>query len=319
MTSEMTPKMTQQMTMADMPMQMPEAPATSAAERARFFNSANAFALHANEVPDQVFADEPAAAMSTNAVTGFIACDLSVEMDCDGPATAPLLLARYGTIMPNEQLTAAFAATASIWYVMRGTGQTACGDEEFAWGAGDVFLLPGGGEHQLTAGADGAVLWVVSNEPCLAFEGLSPPPEDQPVTPCVHYPAGEIERQLQKIYDVDMGGGTAGMAVLFSSDQQAERRNILPTLTLAMNSLPPGAAQPGHKHNSVAVALVINGPNCYSMIDGKRKDWAPWVTTVTPPGAVHSHHNDGDERALFLIVQDGGLHYHTRTMGFAFA
>jgi hypothetical protein len=39
---------------------------------------------------------------------------------------------------------------------------------------------------------------------------------------------------------------------------------------------------------------------------------------VTPPGAPHSHHNDGDRRALFLIVQDGGLHYHARTMGFSF-
>ncbi|MDE0940827.1 MAG: cupin domain-containing protein [Alphaproteobacteria bacterium] len=310
--------MTSKLTMADMPMQMPEAPQSEAAGRARFFNSANAFALKASDVPDHVFSEEPAAAMSANAVTGFIACDLSVEMDCEGPATAPLILARYGTILPGEKLTAAFAATASIWYVIRGEGRTVCGDEDFAWGPGDVFLLPGGGEHQLTAGPGGAVLWVAGNEPCLTFEGLAPPPEDQAVTPCVHYPAAEIERQLQKIYDVDQGG-TAGMAILFSSDQQAERRNILPTLTLAMNSLQPGAVQPGHKHNSVAVALVINGPDCFSMIDGKRKDWGPWVTTVTPPGSVHSHHNEGDERALFLIVQDGGLHYHTRTMGFAFA
>jgi hypothetical protein len=39
---------------------------------------------------------------------------------------------------------------------------------------------------------------------------------------------------------------------------------------------------------------------------------------VTPPGAVHSHHNDGGRRADFLIVQDGGLHQHARTMDFAF-
>jgi hypothetical protein len=31
-----------------------------------------------------------------------------------------------------------------------------------------------------------------------------------------------------------------------------------------------------------------------------------------------AHHNDGDHLALFLIVQDGGLHYHTRTMGFSY-
>jgi gentisate 1,2-dioxygenase len=54
------------------------------------------------------------------------------------------------------------------------------------------------------------------------------------------------------------------------------------------------------------------------MIDGERKDWAPWATTITPPVSAHSHHNDGDRLAKFLIVQDGGLYYHARTMGFEF-
>ena len=57
----------------------------------------------------------------------------------------------------------------------------------------------------------------------------------------------------------------------------------------------------------------------YSLIDGERKDWAPWATTITPPTSVHSHHNDGPEKAMFLIVQDGGLYYHARAMGFEFA
>jgi hypothetical protein len=35
--------------------------------------------------------------------------------------------------------------------------------------------------------------------------------------------------------------------------------------------------------------------------------------------SVHSHHNGGNEQAMFLIVQDGGLFYHARTMGFEFA
>ena len=107
-------------------------------------------------------------------------------------------------------------------------------------------------------------------------------------------------------------------ALIFSSDLQAASRNVLPTLTLAMNSLPPGQFQRPHRHNSVAVSLVVQGQNCYSMIDGKRKDWAPWATTITPPVSSHSHHNDGDQRAYFLIVQDGGLYYHARTMGFSF-
>ena len=44
----------------------------------------------------------------------------------------------------------------------------------------------------------------------------------------------------------------------------------------------------------------------------------PHAVMITPPADAHSHHNDGDHLALFLIVQDGGLHYHTRTMGFSY-
>jgi hypothetical protein len=48
---------------------------------------------------------------------------------------------------------------------------------------------------------------------------------------------------------------------------------------------------------------------------------------LTPAGAAHDHRNapkpDGevgdDDIALSLIVQDGGLYYHGRTMGFSFA
>ncbi len=39
---------------------------------------------------------------------------------------------------------------------------------------------------------------------------------------------------------------------------------------------------------------------------------------ITPPTELHSHHNEGRALALFLIVQDGGLYYHCRTMGFSY-
>jgi len=66
------------------------------------------------------------------------------------------------------------------------------------------------------------------------------------------------------------------------------------------------------------VTLIVRGENCYSMVSGRRVDWQPDVVMITPPADAHSHHNDGDHLARFLIVQDGGLHYHTRTMGFSY-
>ena len=57
----------------------------------------------------------------------------------------------------------------------------------------------------------------------------------------------------------------------------------------------------------------------FEVIDGQRVDWQPYATMVTPATAAHSHHNGGGGLATFLIVQDGGLFYHCRTIGFSFA
>jgi gentisate 1,2-dioxygenase len=305
-------------TMADMPVQLAENPASVAERRARFFNSGNAFDVHLPAVPDATFTKEPEQALDPATPTGLIPCDLSAEMGCAFPATTPLVLARYARIRRDETLATNFAATGSIWYVIEGAGTSEGGGDCVDWCPGDIFVLPGGVEH-LHSASDDAVLWLVTNEPQLSFDALRPAAPGAAPIDTVHFRADEICRQLDRIYEVAKGDDTAGFAIIFSSAKQEASRNIMPSLTLGLNSLPPGESQRPHRHNSVAVALVIQGEKCWSMVDGRRKDWAPWATTVTPPAAMHSHHNGGGERALFLIVQDGGLYYHARTMGFAFA
>jgi quercetin dioxygenase-like cupin family protein len=303
----------------DLPVQHARAPNTQAAERARFFNSGNAFNIKLPEVPNAVFVAEPQRALAPETPTGFIACDASAEMHCPFPATTPLILARYGRIRAGETLEANFNATGVIHYVIEGRGTTALDGETIEWAPGDIFIAPGGQVARHKAGSEDAVLWVVSNEPLLAFENLrAPDAASGRPTDLVHYTADEIRRQIDLLYEIDQDENVAGMALVMSSDKQQAGRNVLPSLTLAMNTLAPGAVQRAHRHNSVAVSLVIQGHKCFSTIDGERKDWAPWATTITPPTSVHSHHNDGSERALFLIVQDGGLYYHARAMGFAF-
>jgi len=202
--------------------------------------------------------------------------------------------------------------------VIRGSGSTSGGTERIAWNVGDLFILPGGPDYTHAAETD-AVLWIVTNEPQLAFEHLRPPADGDAPTAVVHFTADEIERQIAFIYQIGRTEAIAGSALIFSSEGQEASRNILPTLTVAMNSLPGGQSQRPHIHNSVAVSLIIKGTGCYSVLNGRRKDWAPWATSITPPVAVHSHHNGGNEQAMFLIVQDGGIFYHARAMGFEFA
>ena len=267
-------------------------------------------------MPNAVFADEPARALAPDAPTGFVACDVSDQLGCPFEATTPLVLARYGRINAGDTLIDEARATGVIHYVILGRGTTEAAGETVVWGPGDVFVVPGGAiKHKAR---ETAVLWAVSNAPHLAFEHTRPPAPGHEPTGVVHYPADEIRRQIDLLYRVGTTEDIAGIALIFSSESQMAGRNVLPTLTLAMNTLPPGGAQRAHKHNSVAVSLVVQGEGCYSMIDGERKDWAPWATTITPPTSVHSHHNDGQSQAMFLIVQDGGLYYHARAMGFEF-
>jgi gentisate 1,2-dioxygenase len=134
----------------------------------------------------------------------------------------------------------------------------------------------------------------------------------------VHYTADEIEQQFALLATTTTSADTAGQALIFSSLRQEASRNIMPSLTLSFNTLPAQSQQRAHRHNSAAVTLVIQGAGCHSMVGEERCAWQQWTTLVTPPGEPHSHHNEGDRQARFLIVQDGGLHYHARTMGFDF-
>ena len=98
----------------------------------------------------------------------------------------------------------------------------------------------------------------------------------------------------------------------------APTTNTLPTLNCAINTLEAGQDQRPHRHNGVAVVLAIQGQGVHSMVEGKRIDWVDGAVQITPPAALHSHHNRGVERMSCLIFQDEALHYYTRTPGFSF-
>jgi gentisate 1,2-dioxygenase len=304
---------------ADLPPQTAANPASEAEARARYFNTGNAFNVILPEVPNAVFVDEPNRALDDATPTGLIPCDSAEAMECAFPATSPLVMAYYARIRAGESLPTDFVASGTVHYVIQGTGETVSGAETVKWAPGDIFVTPGDESQVHTAGDADAVLWVVTNEPQLAFENLQAPAPGNAPTDTVHYTAAEMDRQIELIYEVGRDADIPGSALILSSAKQEASRNVLPTLTVAMNTLPPGFVQPPHRHNSVAVSLVIQGEGCFSLIDGVRKDWAPWATTITPGVTVHSHHNAGTEQAKFLIIQDGGIYYHARAMGFEFA
>ncbi len=289
------------------------------ARRARFFDTGNAFNLKSAPVPTYSFEAERDQAFDAATETALIPCDASEQMGIDVPATTPLVLAHYARIAAGESLEIVSRASTELYYVIDGAGRSTQDGDQIAWRTGDVFCFPGGrkGVHE-SLGGD-ALLWLVTNEPQLAFERFRPPSTEEALVQAVHYPVAAIEEQLSRACEKLLGQRTAGLAVIFSSEELEHRRSVSPTLTLAMNQLPPGGSQIPHRHNSVAVALVVDGPDAYSNVDAVRVDWAPYATMITPPGAVHSHQNEGHKTAMWLIVQDGGLYYHCRTLDFQYA
>jgi len=289
------------------------------ARRARYFDSSNAFNIKYPPVPCHQFLAERDRALDPATGTALIPLDLSDRMGIEFPVTTPLILTCYARIRAGETLTTGFKASGELYYVIAGSGQSTKGADTIAWGPGDVFCLPGGGETAHTAGAEDCVLWTITNDPELAFEHLEPPAPGAAVTEAVHYPAAEVRHQLARVQDKLAGQKIAGLALVLSNSRQARRRNVLPTLTLAFNQLPPRDSQRPHRHNSAAITLNIQCAGCHSMVGGRRVDWQPYAVMVTPPGEVHSHHNEGDGTMTCLIVQDGGIYYHCRTMGFEYA
>lgn len=302
--------------MAEMPVQLPHDPASEAQARSRYFNSGNAFNIKLPPVPGHIFMDEPARAMKMEK-SGFIDCDQSDKMQCAFPATTPLMLARYAVVKAGETLDTTLTNTASIWYVIKGRADLSVGEEKAVLGKGDVFLLPGGTPSSIAAKED-SIFWAVGNDPQLRFDASAPVTGAEAAVQFVHYPADEIVHQLDVVYNRNANSGTSGHALIFSAEKTEAARNITPTMTLSLNTLKPRSEQPPHKHNSAAITLVVAGDPAYSMVADQKCDWSPWATLVTPPAAKHSHHNDGNARAEFLIVQDGGFYYHARTMGFEF-
>jgi len=290
---------------------------TDYTKRALYYDSLEGFNIKRAAVPAHVFRAERDAALADDAPTGLVALDLASVLGTPFPATTPMILARYARIRAGARLDTRFVASGEIYYVMRGEGETRRGADRLGWETGDVFCLPGGATTTHAAATD-TVLWIATNEPALAFEGAQAPAPGAAPTPIVHYPGDEIRRHLDAIRRRPDADALPGKAVNFGCAGVAEQRTILPPFTLAMNSLGPGEFQRAHRHNAVAVTLVVQGAGCHSMIDGRRIPWEQDAVMITPPGAAHSHHNDGDALALFLIVQDGGLYYHCRTMGFSY-
>lgn len=134
------------------------------------------------------------------------------------------------------------------------------------------------------------------------------------------YPKEMTDLRLQDLQARTLSPDAPGRALNLSSMAMEGLKTCLPSITLTYNLVAPGDAQRPHRHNAAALVLVLQPGQCHSTIGGKRLEWSRNAVVLTPARDVHTHQNAAvGPWALALIAQDGGLHYHARTMGFAFA
>jgi gentisate 1,2-dioxygenase len=265
--------------------------------------------------------------------TAILPLDLSAELGGEGPATSPALAAHFLRLLPGEGLKAAAAATSSLFYVLEGGGslqRPAAGEAgplSLHWSSGDVIVLPCGPSPLLRADRPSVLYWV-HDEPLLRYLGVAP---SRPrFRPC-HYPAAVLEQELERLLGDPAAARSNRLSILLGHADLPATRTVSHTLWAMLGVVPAGAIQAPHRHQSVALDLVIDcDPGCYTLVgqeldasgairNPQRIDWKAGGAFITPPGHWHAHVNESGRAARILPVQDAGLHTHLRSLDIRFS
>jgi len=265
--------------------------------------------------------------------TGILPLDLSREMGCEGPATSPALAAHFLRLLSGEGLKVAACATSSLFYVLSGRGELvrpAAGEEaglQLSWAAGDLFVLPCG-PAPLLQGLEESVLYWVHDAPLLRYLGVEPSWSRFRPT---HYPAAVLEQELEQLLRDPSSARSNRLSILLGHADLPATRTVSHTLWAMLGLVPSGAVQPPHRHQSVALDLVIDcDPGCYTLVGTeldatgeirkpRRIDWQAGGAFITPPGHWHGHVNESGRAARILPIQDAGLHTYLRSLDIRFA
>jgi gentisate 1,2-dioxygenase len=221
-------------------------------------------------------------------------------------------------------------ATSVLFYCLRGGGYTEVqgprGAGRISWRIGDVVTLPGGSEARHCA-EPGAILYHVDDSPLLAYLGVE---ATEPRFGPTRFDGEQARTRLAEVAADPDAHRRSRVAVLLGNARNDQTLTATHTLWAMLGVLPEGNVQRPHRHQSIALDLIVHcDPGCYTLvgdeidpdgtiIDPVRVDWEPGAAFVTPPGLWHSHHNESGSAANLLPVQDAGLHTYLRTLDIRF-
>jgi gentisate 1,2-dioxygenase len=266
------------------------------------------------------------AALHESGATRIIPLDLSKELSVSVPATSPALCANFVRILANEEITTEPNATSQLIYVLRGEGVTIFDGTTIPWTTGDFLALPSGSGALHKARKESA-FYLIHDEPLLHYLGATA--TEQRFKPTL-YKAADSLAELSKVENEAEAVNRSRISVLLANKAMDQTLTITHTLWAMLGVLLPGTVQLPHRHESVALDLILDcQPGCYSLvgkklgpnkqiIDPKRIDWKPYSVFVTPPGEWHAHFNESSEKAHLIPLQDAGLQTYLRTLDIQF-
>lgn len=255
-------------------------------------------------------------------LTKIIPLDLSQQLQSSYPSTAPLISAYFLSICSEESLKTTSPATAQLFYVIRGKGKTESSYGTMEWSKGDLFTLPSCDHAIHSASEDSAIYWV-TDEALVNYLGVqATKPRFQP---CL-YSGDRLADEIKEIVQQPSARKRNRIGVILGNKSTQLTRSLTHTLWALMVCVPGGTEQKPHRHNSVALDLIVNASGTVytlvgksldengNIINGKRVYWKSGSVFVTPPGLWHSHHNESDHDAIILPVQDAAFQSYMRTL-----
>jgi hypothetical protein len=266
--------------------------------------------------------------------SGVIPLDLSNELGLEGPgpATSPGLAAHFLRILPGEGVKAEAEATSQLFYVLSGSGSCispahpGCPAVAIDWAEGDLFVLPPG-DYSLLEASTTSVLYWVHDAPLLTYLGVVPNCSRFETTV---YRSHALKQELGALAKCPSSAKSNRLSVLLANGDLPATRTVTHVLWAMFGMVPAGATQAPHRHQSVALDLIVDcDPGCYTLVgtelakDGsinnpKRIDWQAGGVFVTPPGHWHAHVNESENTAFLLPIQDAGLKTYLRSLDIRF-
>jgi gentisate 1,2-dioxygenase len=279
---------------------------------------------HATQVPIVQFGPE----MYLDQPTGVVPLDLSQELGVkDGAATSPALLANFLRIRAGEQIGTSPNATSQLYYVLYGRGFAAVNGHLVRWEKGDFMTLPAGSHPVFYADTEAAMYWV-HDEPLLRYLGAD---ATQPRFRPTKFRRADLVAKLEDIAARPGANDKSRVSVLLANADQEQTLTITHVLWAMFGVLPAGQEQRPHRHQSVALDLILDAPpsGCYTLLgtrldergeifDPIRVDWQAGGAFTTPPGMWHAHFNETDTPAHLIPVQDAGLQTYLRSLDIKF-